>query len=108
VPVSALQNSQNGQHVFVVKDDKTAEFRAVTIERTLDNDAVIAKGLSVGETVVTDGQLRVVPGGAVDIRQPDGSAGAGGRERGGSRRTCRIPRRSGSKTPPTIRSSSWR
>ena len=70
VPASAVQTSQSGQHVFVVKEDKTAELRPVTIERTLGNDAVVSKGVTAGETVVIDGQLRVVPGRPVEIRQP--------------------------------------
>lgn len=70
VPSSAVQNSQNGQSVFVVKADQTAEFRAVTVERTTNGDAVITRGLAEGEVVVTDGQLRVLPGRLVEIRQP--------------------------------------
>jgi multidrug efflux system membrane fusion protein len=69
VPGSALQTSQSGQFVYVVKADKTAEQRPVTIERFYDGDAVIAKGLAEGETIVTDGQLRVVPGRPVEIKQ---------------------------------------
>lgn len=71
VPASAIQTDQTGQHVFVVKADKTAEFRPVVIERTYDDDAVVSKGLTAGETVVTDGQLRVVSGGRVQIKPPE-------------------------------------
>ena len=53
VPSSAVQTSQTGQHVFVVKADKTAELRDVVVERTFENDAVVSKGLSEGETVDT-------------------------------------------------------
>lgn len=72
IPASALQTSQAGQHVFVVKADRTAELRPVTVERTVGLEAVITKGLAPGETLVTEGQLRVVPGRAVDIRDPAG------------------------------------
>jgi multidrug efflux system membrane fusion protein len=68
VPFAAIQNDQKGQHVFVIKDDHTAEFRTVTVERSNETDAVISKGLSEGETVVTDGQLRVIPGKPVEIK----------------------------------------
>jgi membrane fusion protein, multidrug efflux system len=62
VPSQALQNGQQGQFVFVVKPDMTVEARAVTLDRSNDGQAVIAKGLAAGERVVTDGQLRLVPG----------------------------------------------
>ncbi|MDO8545350.1 MAG: efflux RND transporter periplasmic adaptor subunit [Opitutaceae bacterium] len=68
VPTSALQTSQTGQHVFVVSADNVAELRPVTVERSFENDAVIMKGLQAGETVVIDGQLRVVPGRSVQIK----------------------------------------
>jgi len=76
VPASAIQNDQAGQHVFVISPaDNSAELRAVTVERSNENEAVISKGLNEGELVVTEGQLRVLPGKPVEIREP-GSAGA--------------------------------
>ncbi|MFZ9837151.1 MAG: efflux RND transporter periplasmic adaptor subunit [Opitutaceae bacterium] len=72
IPASALQTSQAGQYVYVVKADRTAELRPVTVERTVGAAAVVAQGLAPGETVVTEGQLRVVPGRAVDVREPTG------------------------------------
>ncbi len=83
VPGSAVQTSQTGQHVFVVKADKTAELRPVVVERIYENDAVIAKGLAAGETVIIDGQLRVIPGKAVEIKDP-AAAGGAGRGKGGA------------------------
>jgi membrane fusion protein, multidrug efflux system len=68
VPAVAIQNDQTGQHVFVVKSDQTAEFRTVTVERTVEADAIITKGLKEGETVVVDGQLRVLPGKPVAVK----------------------------------------
>jgi multidrug efflux system membrane fusion protein len=62
VPSQALQNGQQGQFVFVIKPDMTVEARPVIIDRSSDGQAVIAKGLAAGEQVVTDGQLRLVPG----------------------------------------------
>lgn len=79
---SAIQTSQSGQHVYVVNADKTAELRPVVVERAFENDAVIAKGLTEGETVVVDGQLRVMPGRPVEIKEP-GAAGGAGRGKSG-------------------------
>ncbi len=78
VAASALQNSQTGQHVFVVSADRVAELRPVVISRTHEGVAVISKGLKEGETVVVDGQLRVIPGRAVEIKQPAGTAAPAG------------------------------
>jgi multidrug efflux system membrane fusion protein len=76
VPSAAVQNDQKGQHVFVVKEDRTAELRRITIERANEIDTVIAGGLVDGETVVTEGQLRVVSGKPVDVRQPAATTAA--------------------------------
>jgi multidrug efflux system membrane fusion protein len=46
----------------VVKADQTVESRPVTVARTIGRKAVISKGVAPGETVVTDGQLRLYPG----------------------------------------------
>lgn len=78
IPASAVQTSQTGQHVFVVREDKTAERREVVVERSLRGDAVISKGLKEGEVVVTEGQLRVMPGGALEIRSANGELAPGG------------------------------
>jgi len=74
VPTVAVQNDQTGQHVFVVKSDQTAEFRTITVERAVEGDSVVTKGLNEGETVVVDGQLRVLPGKPVVIKAADGEA----------------------------------
>jgi multidrug efflux system membrane fusion protein len=65
VPNAAVQASQQGQIIYVVKPDHTVEARPVTVDWTEGNESVIAKGLKVGETVVTDGQLRLTPGARV-------------------------------------------
>jgi multidrug efflux system membrane fusion protein len=62
VPSEAVQDGQRGQFIFVVKADQTVESRPVTVARTIGRKAVIAKGIAPGETVVTDGQLRLYPG----------------------------------------------
>lgn len=68
IPAPAVQTGQQGQFVFVVKDDKTVEMRPVTVARTVDRWAVIEKGVQPGEVVVTDGQLRLVPGAKVEVK----------------------------------------
>ena len=70
VSSAAVQRDQNGAHVFVVQENQTAEFRTVKIERTTGADSVVAEGLKEGEMVVVDGQLRVIPGQKVEIKQP--------------------------------------
>ncbi len=69
VPSAAVQNGQKGQHVFVVRDDNTAELRPVTIARTVDNESVVASGLNEGEVIVVDGQFRVASGKPVEIKE---------------------------------------
>ncbi len=69
--------------MYVVKPDKTVESRTVTTGARVDQDMVV-DGLEVGETVVTEGQLRLAPGSKVSIK--DGSGGGrGGGGRGRSR-----------------------
>lgn len=70
VPSAAVQTGQSGQYVFVIKNDMTVESRAVTVSRTMNNESVIEKGLKAGERVVTDGQLRLVPGASIEISAP--------------------------------------
>jgi multidrug efflux system membrane fusion protein len=68
VPSQAIQTGQNSQFVYVVKPDQTAEERPVTIGITYEGETVVQKGLAAGETVVTDGQLRLKPGTKVNIK----------------------------------------
>jgi len=70
VPSPAVQTGQAGTFVMVVKSDMTIELRPVTVARTVGDEAVIATGLKSGETVVTDGHLRLVPGARVEIKKP--------------------------------------
>ncbi len=62
VPSEALQAGQQGQFVYIVKQDQTVDFRPVAPGRTVNGKTVISKGVNPGETVVTDGQLRLFPG----------------------------------------------
>ena len=68
VPTQAIQTGQAGTFVFVVKSDLTAESRPVLAGRSLDGETVVEKGLQSGEKVVTDGQLRLVPGARVELK----------------------------------------
>jgi membrane fusion protein, multidrug efflux system len=70
VPTQAVQAGQQGSFVFVVKPDSTVKSRPVTIGRRLSRELVIEAGVRVGERVVTDGQLRLVPGARVEIKPP--------------------------------------
>lgn len=72
VPTQAVQTGQSGQYVYVVKSDLTVESRPVTVARTHGALAIVSKGLAAGERVVTDGQLRLAPGAAVQIKEPQG------------------------------------
>jgi membrane fusion protein, multidrug efflux system len=62
VPSEAVQAGAKGQMVFVVKPDQTVEPRPVTVGASIGNKVTIEKGVSAGEIVVTDGQLRLFPG----------------------------------------------
>ena len=70
VPTKAIQTGQQGQYVFVVKSDLTVESRAIVVDRTVNEESIIGKGLNPGETVVIDGQLQLVPGTKVEIKNP--------------------------------------
>jgi len=67
IPSQAVQTSQKGQFVFVIKSDMTVEQTPVTVERRLDGESVV-KGLDVNDSVVTDGQINLVPGASVQIK----------------------------------------
>ena len=88
VPAAAVQASQSGQYVFVVKPDRTVELRNVRIDRQQAEEMVIAQGLAAGEEVVTDGHLRLTPGARVSTGtrgQAPGAPATGGREGSGER-----------------------
>jgi multidrug efflux system membrane fusion protein len=68
VPSQAVQTGQRGSFVFVVQPSMKAEIRPVVIGESIDNQTVVTSGLKPGETVVTDGQLRLIPGATVTIK----------------------------------------
>lgn len=83
VPNQAVQSGQDGSFVYVVKADRTVEARPVTTGPRVDQDLVIEKGLEEGETVVTEGQLRLAPGSRVQMRgSGDGGGGGDGGRKG--------------------------
>jgi membrane fusion protein, multidrug efflux system len=71
VPAAAVQLGAQGPYVFVIKDGNTAELRPIGIKRTQYGESVIGSGLKAGESVVIDGQLRLVNGASVAVRQPE-------------------------------------
>ncbi|MGI8989114.1 MAG: efflux RND transporter periplasmic adaptor subunit [Bryobacteraceae bacterium] len=77
VPNQAVQTGQEGNYVFVVKGDRTVESRPITTGARIDQDTVIESGVSPGETVVTEGQLRLAPGMKVQVRPPAGRSQKG-------------------------------
>jgi membrane fusion protein, multidrug efflux system len=68
VPTAAVQVSQTGSYVFVVKDD-LASVAPVTVARVFGPESVISSGLAGGETVVTNGQLLLSDGTRVAVRE---------------------------------------
>ena len=103
VPSQAVQTGQDKSFVYVVKFDDTVEMRTVKAGTNFNNMTVIEEGLKPGEQVVTDGQLRLVPGAKVQAKgqagqgrgqggqnqpgqydQGQGQSGGGGRRSGGA------------------------
>jgi multidrug efflux system membrane fusion protein len=75
VPTSAVQTSQQGEFVYVVKPDNSVEMRQVTSASSSGEETVIEKGVTAGETVVTDGQLRLTPGATVESKEKQPAGG---------------------------------
>lgn len=70
VPATAPQMSAKGSFVYVIKQDQTAEQRQVSLGQRQQDLVVIESGVQAGETVVTNGQLGVTPGGKVLVEKP--------------------------------------
>ena len=75
VPSQAVMTGQNGTYVYVVDRDRTARTQDVTLGRAVQDYVVIEKGLAAGQQVVTDGQLRLVPGARVEIKPSGADSG---------------------------------
>jgi multidrug efflux system membrane fusion protein len=68
IPAQAVQTGQRGQYVYVVKDGNAVEMRPVTVAQQVEQQAIIDRGVSPGETVVTDGQIRLTPKSKVQVK----------------------------------------
>ena len=75
VPTQAVASGQQGTYVYVLNADSTVSTRPVEVERTVDELAIVARGLRAGEPVVTEGQMRLSPGAKVLVRKPVGDPG---------------------------------
>jgi multidrug efflux system membrane fusion protein len=81
VPSQAVQSGQQGPYLFVVKADKTVELRLVKLGPQFQNQLIVEQGVSPGETVVTDGHIRLVPGSRVDFKRAESPHADAGRAR---------------------------
>jgi len=70
IPSEAVQSGQKGQFVYVLKPDQTVESRIVQPGETVENQIVVESGIAPGETVITDGQMRLAPGAHVRVVNP--------------------------------------
>jgi len=83
VPAAAVSRGQEGAFVYVLQPDSTVAPTPVTVDRTLEDLVVLNDGVKPGESVVTDGQLRLSPGARVIVRTPgEGRGGEGGARAG--------------------------
>ena len=80
LPNQAVQTGQEGLYVYVVQADRKVEMRMVTTGARVDQELVILTGVEEGETVVTDGHLRLAPGMTIQDRKKGGKGGKGGGE----------------------------
>lgn len=68
VPSRAVQATQQGRSVYVLKNNGRVELTPVTVGQTFAESAAITNGLSAGDVVVTDGQLQLTPGAKVRVQ----------------------------------------
>jgi multidrug efflux system membrane fusion protein len=68
IPAAAVVNGQQGNFVFVIQTDSSAATRAVTVNRTAGDFAVVSGDVQAGDQVVVDGQLRLRQGSKVQIK----------------------------------------
>ena len=85
VPQEAIQAGQDGSFVFVVSKNLRAEQRPVITGQRVGDDVLVQKGLAPGETVVTEGQLRLEQGTQVQLADANGNPQGGGRGGTGGR-----------------------
>ena len=75
VPTAAVQRGPQGSFVYIVKPDSTTELRVIEILGTDGDETALRKGLSGGETIVTDGLEKLRPGSKVALPKPAGAKG---------------------------------
>ena len=68
IPSQAVQVGQRGQYVYVVKGDQSVEMRPVKVAEAVNQESIVESGVAPGETVVTDGQLRLTAKSKVDVK----------------------------------------
>ena len=70
VPAAAVLPAQQGMIAWVIGPDNKVAPRTVTVERIVGQTAYLSDGVKAGERVVTDGQIRLAPGGTVNVEEP--------------------------------------
>jgi multidrug efflux system membrane fusion protein len=68
VPTVAVQTGPDGPYVYLVKPDQTVELRPITVARVAGGETIIKDGITAGDTVVTDGHLRLIPGSRISVK----------------------------------------
>jgi multidrug efflux system membrane fusion protein len=68
VPSVAVQTGPEGPYVYRVKPDQTVELLPVVVARVAGQETVIKEGVGPGDTVITDGHLRLIPGSKISVR----------------------------------------
>lgn len=68
VPSEAVQAGQQGSFIYVVKTDQSVEPRPITLGQNISRKVIVEKGLTPGETIVTDGQSRLFPGAKISTK----------------------------------------
>ena len=69
VPTKAIQTGQQGEYVYVVRTDSTAESRPVRTAGAYQDLTLVSDGLKAGESIIVDGQLRVAPNAKVTVQR---------------------------------------
>lgn len=84
VPSQAVQSGQEGTFVYVVKPDQRVDIKQVATSERIGDETVVSRGVDAGDTVVTEGTLRLIPGARVSVRERgQGGPGGGPGRRGG-------------------------
>ncbi len=86
IPSLAVQSGQEGPFVYVIKDQKV-DIRKIVAGQRVDQETVVEQGVEPGESVVTEGTLRLFPGAKVQVRDPNAAPGGAGGRRGGNKKS---------------------